>query len=89
MTRSEDTLSRVGGDEFVVVLSIESEQALGTVTKRVESTFDEPVSVDGTVVAISASVGVVLGDGTESAEAMLSGADEAMSAVKQGQRPDR
>jgi diguanylate cyclase (GGDEF)-like protein len=90
MTRSEDTLSRVGGDEFVAVLSIEdNDEALATVTKRVESTFTEPVIVDGITVTMSASIGVVLGDGTETAEAMLTKADEKMTTVKEGQSPVR
>jgi diguanylate cyclase len=89
MTRSEDTLSRVGGDEFVAVLSIESEQSLGTVSQRVESIFDEPIDAGGTLITMSASVGVVLGDGTESAEAMLVAADEMMSKVKEAQRPSQ
>jgi diguanylate cyclase (GGDEF)-like protein len=89
MIRTEDTLSRVGGDEFVAVLSIENELALGPLTKRVHSTFEEPIDVDGLSITMSASIGIVLGDGTETAEAMLTEADEAMFLEKQGKRPPR
>lgn len=86
MIRLEDTLSRVGGDEFVAVLSIINDEALGPLVQRVRSTFDEAIDVDGLTVATTASIGTVLGDGTETAESMLAEAGEAMHADKHGRR---
>jgi len=60
---------------------------LGPLTKRVHSTFEEPIDVDGLSITMSASIGIVLGDGTETAEAMLTEADEAMFLEKQGSDP--
>jgi diguanylate cyclase (GGDEF)-like protein len=86
--RSEDTLSRVGGNEFVAVLSIQDEQSLGLLTTRFQSVFDEPFDIAGTAVPVTASFGIVLGDGGASAEEVLAQADEAMGREK-GKRPLR
>src|ERR1039457_4352860 len=80
--RSEDTLSRVGGDEFVAVLSIKDEQSLALLTRRFQSVFDEPFDIEGTAVSVSACFGIVVGGGTDTAEDLLAKADEAMSVAK-------
>jgi diguanylate cyclase (GGDEF)-like protein len=86
--RSEDTLSRVGGAEFVAVLSIKDEQSLALLTRRFQSVFDEPFDIEGTAVSVSACFGIVLGGGTDTAEDLLAKADEAMSVAKD-ERPLR
>jgi diguanylate cyclase (GGDEF)-like protein len=86
--RSEDTLSRVGGNEFVAVLSIQDEQSLGLLTTRFQSVFDEPFDIAGTPVPVTASFGIVVGDGGASAEEVLAQADEAMGREKE-KRPLR
>jgi diguanylate cyclase len=86
--RSEDTLSRVGGNEFVAVLSIQDEQSLGLLKTRFQSVFDEPFVIEGTAVPVTASFGIVLGDGGATAEEVLAQADEAMGREKE-KRPLR
>ena len=86
--RAEDTLSRVGGDEFVAVLSIQDEQALGLLTRRFQTVFDEPINIEGTAVPVSACFGIVMGEGADTAEDVLAKADEAMTLAKD-QRPLR
>jgi diguanylate cyclase (GGDEF)-like protein len=86
--RSEDTLSRVGGNEFVAVLTIQDKQSLGLLTKRFQSVFDEPFDIEGTAVPVTASFGIVLSDGSETAEEVLAQADEAMGREKE-KRPLR
>jgi diguanylate cyclase (GGDEF)-like protein len=81
--RSEDTLSRVGGNEFVAVLTIQDKQSLGLLTKRFQSVFDEPFDIEGTAVPVTASFGIVLSDGSETAEVVLAQADEAMGREKE------
>jgi diguanylate cyclase (GGDEF)-like protein len=82
--RSEDTLSRVGGEEFVAVLSLENEKALAPVTKRMRSVFDEPIDIEGLSIMASADFGIVLGDDTDSAEEVLAKADVALATAKRG-----
>lgn len=56
--RANDTVSRLGGDEFVVLLA-----SAGTepriVAQRIVSVLGEPCVVDGHVLAVRASVGIV------------------------------
>ncbi|MGP0029827.1 MAG: GGDEF domain-containing protein [Acidimicrobiales bacterium] len=87
--RSEDTLSRVGGNEFVAVMSIANAEALGPLTKRVQSVFDQPIEIDGTAITTSACFAIVLGEGADSAEDLLAKADQAMYVEKNEKRPPR
>jgi diguanylate cyclase (GGDEF)-like protein len=58
LLRSKDAIARLGGDEFVVTLEgVGSAEALEAAAARVRGVFTEPFNVDGTAVAISASVG--------------------------------
>jgi diguanylate cyclase (GGDEF)-like protein len=84
--RSEDTLSRVGANEFVAVLSIQDPQSLGLLTQRFHSVFDEPFDIEGTAVPVAASFGIVLGEGSDTAEALLAKADAALG-VEKGSPP--
>lgn len=59
--RPEDTVIRVGGDEFVVVsdnVGAHDAEALGT---RVLSAMEEPMEADGHVLSVGLSVGVAAG----------------------------
>jgi diguanylate cyclase len=85
--RTEDTLSRVGANEFVAVLSIESELSLDPLSKRMQSVFDEPIEVEGISITASAAIGIALGGATDSAEEVLAQADAAMTAQKHQKRP--
>ncbi len=82
--RKSDTVSRVGGDEFLVLLtevSKASDAELMAVTML--SAIAEPSSVDGGTVRLSASIGIAIypDDGTDAA-ALISSADEAMHRAK-------
>ncbi len=83
--REGDTLARVGGDEFVAVLSpisdgIECERALN----RLLDAAAEPTTVKGQTVQVSVSIGVALfpHDGNE-ADLLMRRADQAMYQAKQ------
>ncbi|KAA0022873.1 GGDEF domain-containing protein [Antrihabitans cavernicola] len=56
--RAHDTVSRLGGDEFVVVLASGGSEPRA-VAQRIVSVLGEPCVVDGHVLAIKATVGVV------------------------------
>jgi diguanylate cyclase (GGDEF)-like protein len=73
--RTEDTIARVGGSELVVVLEVTDEQAVGPLTRRLQHTIDEPVVVGARPVRLHPSIGVVLAEGSESADDVLTRAD--------------
>lgn len=58
--RGVDTVARIGGDEFAVILQDVSADAelLDPVLQKILKAVAEPVSVDGKIVSVSASLGV-------------------------------
>ncbi len=83
--RSGDTLARIGGDEFVVVLAGDgSSSQAADVAARIIDTLGSPFDIQGVRVEIGCSVGVSLypGDGS-TATALMKNADTAMYRVKE------
>ncbi len=59
-TRTEDTVARVGGDEFVIVLpDVRDPAALVGIGKRVIERLEVPIPFEGNTCQISASIGTV------------------------------
>jgi len=82
--RSSDTVSRMGGDEFVILLWEERQaQDAAVVAGKIMVALRQPHSIDKHVVQITASVGIVTypDDGTD-AETLLRNADLAMYYAK-------
>jgi diguanylate cyclase (GGDEF)-like protein len=75
VVRLEDTVARVGGGELVVAMTVNDEQAVGPLTRRLQHTLDEAVVVGGRTVRLHASIGVALAEDAESAEEVLTRAD--------------
>ena len=78
--RESDTVARVGGDEFTVILSgFGDAQVAGIVADHILTEMDKPFLVSGTENFVSASIGVVVypQDGTTPNE-LLNNADTAM-----------
>jgi diguanylate cyclase (GGDEF)-like protein len=73
--RAEDTVSRVGGSELVVAVTVSDEQVVGPLLRRLQRTLDEPVTVGGRSIRLSASLGVAVAEDSESAEDVLARAD--------------
>jgi diguanylate cyclase (GGDEF)-like protein/PAS domain S-box-containing protein len=85
--RAQDTVARIGGDEFAVFLEdIADEGATLTAADRVVRAFDEPVVLGDQEVAVEASVGVVVheaaGGERPAPTDLLRWADEAMYRAK-------
>jgi diguanylate cyclase (GGDEF)-like protein/PAS domain S-box-containing protein len=83
--RQSDTLARMGGDEFVLILQhIDGAEAAENVANRVCSLFARPFRLDGQEHFVTASVGITLfpDDGTDSHE-LLRNADLAMYQAKE------
>lgn len=83
--RSTDTLARIGGDEFVVILeSFEDEQSPARIAQDIISTIQQPYSVMGHVINISASIGIALyPDDSEDIHTLIKHADIAMYRAKE------
>ena len=73
--RTEDTVGRVGGSELVVVITVNDEQAVGPLMRRLQHTLDEPVVVGGQGIRLHATLGVAVAEDAESAEGVLTRAD--------------
>ncbi len=73
--RTEDTVGRVGGSELVVVITVNDEQAVGPLMRRLQHTLDEPVVVGGQGIRLHATLGVAVAEDAESAEDVLTRAD--------------
>lgn len=57
--RTTDTVSRLGGDEFVVLIEdLMSDEAALDAARKILRSFDQPFTIDGRHIAISASIGV-------------------------------
>ena len=84
--RSADTVARIGGDEFVVLLSVlDSEDECYQTIERLLRVIAEPCSAAaGAQVQISASIGVtIFPDDNSDGETLIRHADHAMYAAKQ------
>jgi len=82
--RGSDTISRQGGDEFVVLLGKMNERA-GAVTssKRLLAAVAQPHSIDGHDLHVTASIGIsVYPDDGLDAETLIKNADTAMYQAK-------
>jgi diguanylate cyclase (GGDEF)-like protein/PAS domain S-box-containing protein len=84
--RDGDVVARLGGDEFVVVAGGLSEEGAVQLADRVQRVLAAPVQVGGHELVVSASVGIVVSDGSASderaADDLLRDADVAMYRAK-------
>jgi diguanylate cyclase (GGDEF)-like protein len=85
--RASDTVARVGGDEFVVLLESPGLAGNRAAAEKIRQAFTAPFEVDGRLLAIQPSLGLAdfPADGEEEGQ-LLSAADQAMYTAK-GARP--
>src|SRR5258708_4713712 len=85
LVRSIDTVARVGGDEFVLVVSPSAARAdAEEIGKRANEVLRTPIQLDGVDLHVSSSIGIAFypADGG-SAESVLAHADAAMYCAKE------
>lgn len=81
--RSIDIVSRLGGDEFTVILEAAGNQSqILDVCDRILASLSAEHLIDGHVARVTPSIGAVVLAGAESCEAMRGRADEAMYSAK-------
>ena len=86
--RKDDTVARVGGDEFVLILTgIQKRETLSRIASRLIARLEKPIHYGGQDCRVSASLGIVLSVDYDPpvARDMLEDADEALySSKRQG-----
>jgi diguanylate cyclase (GGDEF)-like protein len=83
VARAEDTVARIGSDEFAVLLEqVEEPTAAARAARRILDAFRLPVTIDGRVVATSVSVGMSVGAEDGNARSLLSEAGIALGRAK-------
>ncbi|GBG15093.1 uncharacterized protein NMK_2696 [Novimethylophilus kurashikiensis] len=82
--RESDTLGRIGGDEFVVILGeVVDIDSTDRILKEMLNAISEPYLLQNHAVTISASIGLALfPDDSEDASTLLKSADKAMYEAK-------
>jgi diguanylate cyclase (GGDEF)-like protein/PAS domain S-box-containing protein len=86
--REEDSIARMGGDEFTVLLAdLKTPDAAAKIAQKVLDTVALPLQIEGTELFITTSIGIALfpSDG-DTAEGLLANADHAMYRAKDAGR---
>ncbi len=83
--RKDDVISRMGGDEFIVLLSeIDSEEDAVQISKKIITAMQKPFNINGLNLHVSTSIGIAIypKDGRDE-ETLLKNADTAMYHAKE------
>lgn len=91
VVRLEDTVARMGGDEFAVVMedigTVQNIQCVRSLAERIVAEVGRPVDIGNLTVTVGASVGVAVSrSGHDDVETMLRDADLAMYRAKDSGR---
>jgi diguanylate cyclase (GGDEF)-like protein/PAS domain S-box-containing protein len=88
VVRATDTVARVSGDEFAVVVPIAGESGVVGTANRLSRVFDQPFSIEGHRFDVSGSIGIAIyPTHGEDVTTLLRHADTAMYAAKRLERP--
>jgi diguanylate cyclase (GGDEF)-like protein len=83
--RATDTVARIGGDEFVILLTdLDQAEKAEQVAAKIVAILAEPLLIDGKAVRVTVSIGILTFSGeSESVDTLMHFADEAMYRAKQ------
>lgn len=83
--READTLARIGGDEFILLLrelGSNAELVAGTVAARCIASLERPFCIFGKDCQVGVSIGIAISDGANSSDELLLAADRVMYQAK-------
>ena len=85
LLRTSDTIARMGGDEFLLLLTeIARGNNVTTIAQKILKTFREPFAVDGHELMITTSIGIaIFPDDGEDADTLVKNADIALYRAKE------
>lgn len=83
--RTEDTVARIGGDEFMLLLpEISRAEDVILIAERIMASFTKPVEVDGYELRVTTSIGfAIYPENGEDGDALIKNADIAMYVAKE------
>lgn len=85
--REHDTVARIGGDEFIIVLSgILSDERIIEIAEKILSEISMELHLEDVVCSYSASIGITRSREGVWPDKIVEEADEAMYEVKNGQK---
>jgi diguanylate cyclase (GGDEF)-like protein len=84
LRRTTDTVARIGGDEFAVLLPAQGREGAALVARQLLTALESPVTIEGQTVDVSGSIGIATypEDGANPTE-LMAHADSAMYVAKQ------
>jgi diguanylate cyclase (GGDEF)-like protein/PAS domain S-box-containing protein len=85
--RAEDTVARMGGDEFTILLADADGGGAAIVAQKILESVSQPLTVDGNELFVTTSIGIAIypEDGVD-AESLLRNSDRAMYRAKEAGR---
>jgi diguanylate cyclase (GGDEF)-like protein/PAS domain S-box-containing protein len=88
LLRTSDTIARMGGDEFLLLLTeIARVKNVTTIAQKILGSFRKPFAVDDQKLTITTSIGIVIfPDDGDNADVLLTNADIAMYRAKESGR---
>lgn len=87
IVRQQDTVARVGGDEFVVVSApLRDEAEALEIGQRIPRVLDAPVRIGDISISVDLSVGIAFSTGQDDADSLLARADHALYQAKRNGR---
>ena len=82
--REEDTVARIGGDEFIVLLRETGESGAAVVAAKLLEALSTPYDLDGQVISTLGSIGIsIYPDHAQDADTLIKNADMAMYRAKE------
>ncbi|MCI4568460.1 sensor domain-containing diguanylate cyclase [Lysobacter sp. CFH 32150] len=86
-TRASDLVARQGGDEFVVLIEdAELPAAAEVIARKLIATMGADITVEGTTLQVTTSIGIAYASQPTEAATLMSGADAALYAAKKAGR---
>jgi len=87
VVRAGETVARLGGDEFTFIFhEVQGAEKASAVAQRILGALSQPIEIDGRVVVVTGSIGIVLPGPGAQAVAVLRDADAGMYRAKESGR---